>query len=168
MKNQRNWQVFQQNLISLPCLLIRRKERVLGGDSFLLIFLNLIYFLRSLETNPVLTRCRPPTYCAPPSTYNNFYGNHSNFFRKHTEWLYINRVACFWKTFSKHLELDGEIKQYICLHIYKKDVFIRLLYNIAFTFAKYAFLIVLSLPNLQWMGVSKVSFFSLLSNKQIS
>ena len=168
MKNKRNWQVFQQNLISLPCLIIRRKERVWGGDSFLPMFPNLIYFLRSLETNPVLTRCRPPTYCAPLSTYNNFYGNHSSFFRKHTEWLYINRVACFWKTFSKHLELDGEIKQYICLHIYKKYVFIWFLYNILFTFAKYAFLIVLRLSNLQWMGVSLVSFVPLLSNQKTS
>ena len=134
-----NWQVFQRDLISLPCLIIRRKERVWGADGFLPIFPNLTYFLRSLETNPVLNRCRPPTYCAPPSTYNNFYGNHSSFFRKHTEWLYINPVACFWKAFSKQLELDGEIRQYIYLHIYEKDVFIRLLYNILFTICKVRF-----------------------------
>ena len=43
----------------------------------------------------------------------------------------------------------------------KKDVFMTLLYNILLVFVKHAFFILLRLPNLQWMGVSLVSFFPL-------
>ena len=50
----------------------------------------------------------------------------------------------------------------LCLHIPKRDVFMRLLYNILFAYAKCAFLIVLSFPNLQLMGVSPVRLHTLL------
>ena len=84
---------------------------------------NLIHFLRSLQTNLHLTPCRPSTYCAPLSIYNNFYVNHNIFLRKHAEWLYINPIACFWITFSTQLELDGEINQiYVCIYI--KNMFL--------------------------------------------
>ena len=75
------------------------KKAMRGGRGQLLPnfsnFPNLIHFLQSLQTNPVLTRCQPPTYCAPLSTYNNFSENHNSFFRTHAEWLYVNPIERF-------------------------------------------------------------------------
>ena len=116
-KIKENWQIFQHDLITLPCLIMRRKERVWVRDSFFLIFKFFptlsSFYNPSKQTLFLLDVDHLLPNCAPPSTYNNFYGNHSSFFTLHQpNNMFLNN------TFNT-IRFRQRNKANICLHIYK-------------------------------------------------
>ena len=145
-------------MITLPCLISLEKGKDWGRggvDNFHFFDFSKPYPLFTIPSKQTffLTPCRPPTYCGRPQL-SIFMGTTITYRARRialhqANLMFLNNIVNTIRTRQRN-------NTNICFHIPKRDVFMRLLYNILYT------------SNLQWMGVSLVSFFHSSSHKQIS